>query len=43
MPNDTGMKKGDRAHIYNAILVIEKGEMMSFAATTMDLDMIIQS
>ena len=35
MPNDTGMEKGDMAHIYNAILLIEKGEMMPFAATTM--------
>ena len=40
-PNDTGMEKGDMAHIYNAILLIEKSEIMSFAATTMDLDMII--
>jgi len=29
------MEKGDMAHIYNAILLIEKGEMMPFAATTM--------
>ena len=35
------MNKEDVVHIYNAILAIKKNEIMSFAATWMDLEIII--
>ena len=35
------MDKEGVTHIYNGILAIKKNEVMSFAATWMDLEMII--
>ena len=37
------MDKEDVVHIYNGILPIKKNEIMPFAATWMDLEIIIQS
>ena len=37
------MDKEDVTHIYNGILAIKKNEIMPFAATWMDLEMIILS
>ena len=37
------MDKEDVAHIYNGILAIKKNEIMPFAATWMDLEIIILS
>ena len=36
------MDKEDVAHIYSGILVIKKNKIMLFAATWMDLEVIIQ-
>ena len=37
------MDKEDVVHIYNGILTIKKNEIMPFAATWMDLEIIILS
>ena len=37
------MDKEDMVHMYNGILAIKKNEMMPFAATRMDLEIIILS
>ena len=37
------MDKEDMVHMYNGILAIKKNEMMPFAATWMDLEIIILS
>ena len=37
------MNKEDVVHIYNGILAIKKNEIMLFAATWMDLEMIMLS
>ena len=41
MSSDRGMDKEDVVHIYSGILDIKNNEIMPFAATWMDLDMII--
>ena len=41
MSIDRGMDKEDVAHIYNGISAIKKNEIMPFAATWMDPEMII--
>ena len=43
MPNDRKMDKEDVVHIYNGILLSHKKEILPFAATWMDLDIIIIS
>ena len=42
MSIDRGMDKEDVIHIYNGILAIKKNEIMSFAATRMDLEIYIK-
>ena len=37
------MQKEDVAYIYNGILALKKNEIMSFASTQMDLEIIILS
>ena len=41
MSIDRGMDKEDVVYLYNGILVIKKNEIMPFAATWMDLEIII--
>ena len=44
MSINRGMDREDMAHIYNGILLnCKKNEIMSFIATWMDLEIIIQS
>ena len=43
MSIDRGMDKEDVVHIYNGTLAIEKNEIMPFAATWKDLEIIILS
>ena len=41
MSTNRGMDKKDVVHIYNSYSAIEKNETMSFAATRMDLGIVI--
>ena len=43
MSIDRGMDKEDMVHVYNGVLAIKKNEIMSSAATWMDLEIIILS
>ena len=43
MSIEEGMDKEDVVHIYNGILAIKKDEIMPYAATWMDLEIIILS
>ena len=43
MSIDRGTDKEDMVHTYNGILVIKKNEILSFAATWMDREMIVLS
>ena len=43
MSIDRGVAKEDVVHIHNGILAIERKEIMAFASTWMDLEIIILS
>ena len=43
MPINRGMDKEDVVYLYNGILALKKNEIMPFAATWMDLEIIVLS